>query len=208
MKIVGILGSPREGGNTEIFLDVALEEAQKNGVIIDKISLRDKSIAPCDGCLGCTQTGKCVIEDDGQEVYNKMLEAEGIIWATPVYFWSMTSHTKTLMDRTYALGFPKLRLANKVGGLITVAGGRGCTSTANIFNMYFNFNHMFFAEFAYGYAYEKGAVKKNTFAKNMAKEMIHQMISLINANLKYPDEPDVPLHRFVRKKISLQKGRS
>ena len=203
MKIVGILGSPRKGGNTEVLLDVALEEAQKNGVVIDKISLKDKSIAPCDGCLGCIKTGECVIEDDGQEVYKKMLEAEGIIWATPVYFWSMTSHTKTLMDRTYALGFPKLRLANKVGGLITVAGGRGCMSTANIFNMYFNYNHMFFAEFAYGYAREKGEIKKNTFAKNMVKEMVHQMISLINASLKYPEEFDIPMPRFVRKKYQV-----
>ncbi len=202
MKIVGILGSPRKGGNTEVLLDVALEEAQKNGVVIDKISLKDKSIAPCDGCLGCTQTGKCVIEDDGQEVYNKMLEAEGIIWATPVYFWSMTSHTKTLMDRTYALGFPKLRLANKVGGLITVAGGRGCMSTANIFNMYFNYNHMFFAEFAHAYAREKGEIGRNSDAKNVAKEMVRQMIALINANPTYPEEFDVPLHRFVRRKYN------
>ena len=172
MKIVGILGSPRKGGNTEVLLDVALEEAQKNGVVIDKISLKDKSIAPCDGCLGCIKTGECVIEDDGQEVYKKMLEAEGIIWATPVYFWSMTSHTKTLMDRTYALGFSKLRLANKVGGLITVAGGRGCMSTANIFNMYFNYNHMFFAEFAHAYAREKGEIGPNSDAKNVAKEML------------------------------------
>lgn len=203
MKIVGILGSPRKGGNTEVLLDVALEEAQKNGVIIDKISLRDKSIAPCDGCLGCTQTGKCVIEDDGQEVYNKMLEAEGIIWATPVYFWSMTSHTKTLMDRTYALGFPKLQLANKVGGLILVAASRGCMNTANIFHMFFSYNHMFFAEYAHAYAREKGEIKKNAIAKNMVKEMIHQMISLINANLKYPEEFDVPLPRFVRKKYQV-----
>jgi hypothetical protein len=94
------------------------------------------------------------------------------------------------------LPFPAFSLLSEVFGLLSES------------QMYFNFNHMFFAEFAYGYAYEKGAVKKNTFAKNMAKEMIHQMISLINANLKYPEEPDVPLHRFVRKKISLEKGRS
>jgi len=203
MKIAGILGGPRKGGNTEVLLDVALEEAKGNGVLTEKIPLRDKTIAPCDGCLGCIKTGECVIEDDGQEVYEKMLESEGIIWATPVYFWSMSSLAKTLMDRTYALGFPKLRLANKVGGLIVVAGGRGCMSTANIFNMYFNYNHMFFAEFAYGYAHEKGEIKENTFAKNIVKEMVHQMISLINANLKYPEEFDVPMPRFVRKKYQV-----
>ncbi len=203
MKIVGILGSERTGGNTEVLLDVALEEAQKNGVLTDKVPLRDKSIAPCDGCLGCVKTGKCVIEDDAQEIYGKMLESEGIIWATPVYFWSMSGQTKTLMDRTYALLFPKLQLTNKIGGLILVAGTRGCMNAANAFHMYFEYNHMFFAEFAFGYAREKGEIKKNAFAINMAKEMVHQMISLINANLRFPQEFDVPMHRFLRGKYQL-----
>lgn len=203
MKFVGILGSARKGGNTEILLNVAMEEAQKNGVLIDKIPLRDKSIDPCDGCLGCTKTGKCVIDDDAQEIYRKMLESDGIIWATPVYFWSMTGQTKTLMDRTYALLFPKLQLASKVGGLIMVAGMRGCMNTANIFHQYFTYNHMFFAEYASGYASGKGEIKKNALAINMVKEMVHQMISLIEANLKYPEEFDVPMSRFVKDKYSL-----
>jgi len=203
MKIVAILGSPRKGGNTEILLDVALEEAKKNGFNTSKISLRNKKIAPCNACLKCIQTGKCVIKDDMQEVYKNLLESEGIIWATPVYFWSMTSQTKAVIDRTYALTFPKLQLANKVGGLILVAGNRGCMNTANIFHMYFNYNHMFFTEYSYGYAQEKGLIKKNVLAINMVKEMVHQMVSLIRSNLKYPEEFDVPMIRYVRKKYSL-----
>jgi len=203
MKIVGILGSPRKGGNTEILLDVALKEAQKNGVLISKIPLREKEIAPCNGCMKCEQTGKCVIKDDMQEIYKEMLESEGIIWATPVYFWSMSGQTKAMMDRTIALTFPKLQLANKIGGLIIVAGGRGCMNTANIFHMYFSYNHMFFAEFASGYARGKGEIKKNSFAMNQAKEMVNQMIGLIHANLKYPEEFDAPMPRFVRKKYGL-----
>jgi multimeric flavodoxin WrbA len=203
MKIVGILGSPRKGGNTEILLDVALKGAQKNGVLISKIPLREKEIAPCNGCMKCEKTGKCVIKDDMQEIYKEMLESEGIIWATPVYFWSMSGQTKAAMDRTIALTFPKLQLSNKIGGLIIVAGGRGCMNTANIFHMYFNYNHMFFAEFASGYALGRGEIKKNNFAMNQAKEMVNQMISLIRANLKYPEEFDAPMPRFVRKKYRL-----
>ncbi len=203
MKFVGILGSVREGGNTEVLLDAALEEAQKNGVIVDKIPLRDKSVAPCDGCGGCTKTGRCLIDDDAQEICQKMLTSDGIIWATPVYFWSMTGQTKTLMDRTYALLFPKLQLASKVGGLIVAAAGRGCMNTANAFHMYFNYNHMFFAEFASGYAREKGVIRNNAIAINTAKEMIRQMISLVNANIKFPEEFDAPILRFVKNKYSL-----
>jgi len=203
MKIVGILGSPRKKGNTDILLDVALEEAQKNGVLVSKIPLRDKVIAPCNGCLKCRETGKCVIKDDMQEVYKKIIASDGILWATPVYFWSMSSQTKIVMDRTYALAFPKLQLANKIGGLILVAGSRGCLNTANVFHMYFSYNHMFFAEFVSGYAQEKGEIKKNALAINAAKEMTHQMISLIQANLKFPEVFDVPMLRFVRKKYHL-----
>lgn len=202
MKIVGIQGSPRKAGNTDILLSVALEEAEKNGVRTEKIPLGEKTIAPCDACVGCIKTGKCVIDDDAQEIYEKMVESNGIIWATPVYFWSMTSHAKTLMDRTYALGFPTLQLANKVGGLIVVAAGRGCMATANTFQMYFSYNHMFFAEYAYGYAQQKGEMEKNESAKNMVRGMTHQMISLMNADLKYPAEFDVPLPRFVRRKYN------
>lgn len=203
MKILGIMGSSRKGGNTDTLLDVALNEAKKSGAMVSKISLGRKSIAPCNGCSKCTTTGKCVIRDGMQDIYREMLASEGIIWATPVYFWSMTGQTKTVMDRTYALLFPKLQLASKVGGLILVAGTRGCMNAANVFHMYFNYNHMFFAEFAQGYAAQKGDIKKNALAINMTKEMVHQMISLIQANLRYPEEFDVPLARFTMKKYNL-----
>ena len=201
MKIIGILGSSRNESNTEVLLDAALEEAQNSGAIIDKIPLKGKSIAPCDGCGGCLKTGKCVIEDDGPVILAQMVASDGIIWATPVYFWSMTGQTKTLLDRTFALLFPKLQLANKVGGLITVAGNRGCMNLANIFNQYFNYNHMFSAEFAMGYAHAMGDIKKDAFALNMAKTMSHQMISLINADLKFPKEFDTPLLRYVKDRL-------
>ena len=203
MKILGIMGSSRKKGNTDILLDVALEEAQQKGASVSKISLGEENIAPCNGCLKCMSTGKCVIGDDMQGIYNEMLGSEGIIWATPVYFWSMAGQTKTAMDRTYALLFPKLQLASKVGGVILVAGQRGCVNTANVFHMYFSYNHMFFAEFAHGYAGQKGEIKKNPLAINMAREMAHQMVGLLRANLKYPEEFDAPLARSVREKYSL-----
>ena len=90
MKIVGIMGSPRKKGNTDTLLNVAIEEAQKNGVEFSKITLIDKTIAHCNGCQKCLETGKCVIRDDMQQIYEAMLNSEGILWATPVYSWSMS----------------------------------------------------------------------------------------------------------------------
>ena len=199
MKTIGILGSTRKGGNTEILLDVALEEAQSFGSA-SKVLLRDKAIAPCDGCMGCAPTGECVIRDDMQEVYTGIRQADAVIWASPVYYWSMTGLAKTALDRTFALNFPKLQQAGKIGGLILVAGIRGCVSAANPFHMYFIYNHMFAAEFTWGYAGEKGAIKNDISAANMAKEMVRQMRALYNANLKYPEEFDMPLHRLVWEK--------
>jgi hypothetical protein len=114
----------------------------------------------------------------------------------------MSGLTKIALDRTYALNFPKLQQAGKIAGLILVAGIRGCMSAANPFHMYFIYNHMFSAEFTWGYAGEKGAIKKDAFAINMAKTMVHQMHALFQANLKYPEEFDLPLHRLVRERLS------
>jgi multimeric flavodoxin WrbA len=203
MRIAAIMGGMRKKGNTEILLNEALDQAQKNGASVSKFTLREMTIAPCDGCAACFKTGECIIKDDMEKIYSEMIEADGIIWATPVYFWSMTAITKVVMDRTYALGFPKQKLMNKVGGLILVAGGRGCLNTANIFHMYFNYNHMFSTEFASGYAGEKGAIAKNDYALNAAKEMVNQMTGLIKAGPKFPGEFNAPLPRYVRNKYSL-----
>jgi len=200
MKILGIMGSPRKGGNTDRLLDAALEEAGTQGFSTKKILLAEKRIAPCDGCLQCAKTGRCVIRDDMQEIYLDMLESRGIIWATPVYYWSMSAQTKTVMDRTYCLTFPTLQLANKIGGLIVVAGNRGCTNTTNVFHMYFNYNHMFSTEVAYGYARERGEIQSNLLVMKTVQEMARQMVALIGKDPQFPDEFNMPMPRYVKKK--------
>jgi multimeric flavodoxin WrbA len=206
MKIVGILGSARKGGNTEVLLDVALEEARGRGCSTSRIVLRDKAIAPCDGCMGCAKTGRCVIKDDMEEVYEGIRAADGVIWATPVYYWSMSGLTKMALDRTFALNFPTLQQAGKIGGAIFVAGIRGCVSAASPFNMYFIYNHMFAAEFAWGYAGEKGGIKKDAFAMELTRTMVHQMEALFQAKLSYPAEFNKPIHRLVFERTGREPG--
>jgi len=201
MKTLGILGSSRKGGNTEILLDVALQEARQMGSSVSKITLRDKVIAPCDGCLGCARTGECVLQDDMREVYKEIREADGIIWASPVYFWSMSGLTKNALDRTYALLFPKLQQAGKIGGLILVAASRGCVSASNPFHMYFSYNHMFTTEFAMAWAHEKGEIEKDAMAVTTAKMMVRQMHALFAAHLTYPEGFASPLPHLVREKL-------
>jgi multimeric flavodoxin WrbA len=203
MKTLGILGSARKGGNTEILLDAALDEAQQLGGAASRIILRHKVIAPCDGCMGCARTGDCVVQDDMQEVYKEIREADGIIWASPVYFWSMSGLTKNALDRTYALTFPKLQQAGKIAGLILVAASRGCVSASNPFHMYFSYNHMFAAEFAMAWATEKGGIAKDAAAVAATRLMVRQMHALFEAHLTYPEGFPRPLRNLAREKLGL-----
>ncbi len=132
MKIIGIVGSSRIGGNTEILTRTALEEAEKEGVETELIALADKEIKPCDACLSCRETGKCHIKDDLPSILEKMLAADGIILSSPVYYGSASPKIKALIDRSgySSRGTDGRRpFENKVGGPIVVArrGGQNFT---------------------------------------------------------------------------------
>lgn len=204
MKVLGILGSMRKGGNTEVLLDEALQEAQQTGNSVSRVILRDKVIAPCHGCMGCVRTGECVIDDDMQEVHREIREADGIIWASPVYFWAMSGLTKNALDRTYALTFPALQQAGKIGGLILVAATRGCVSASNPFHMYFSYNHMFTAEFAMAWAVEKGVIAKDAVAVASARLMFRQMHALFEATLRTPKVFRGPCATLPRRRPTLR----
>lgn len=119
MKVVGVVGSPRPGGNTEILTRIALEEVEKEGLETEIISLAGKKIEPCDGCRSCSATGKCHIRDDFEFVCKKMIEADDNILATPVYYGAATPQIASLISRFYGTRGKPLR--NKVGGPIAVA---------------------------------------------------------------------------------------
>ncbi len=99
MKVLGILGSPRRGGNSEILLDKALEGADSTGLDIEKIVLNELKFSPCQECGGCSTTGKCIINDDMQTIYKKLDEAEAIILAAPIFFGSLSAQVKAMIDR-------------------------------------------------------------------------------------------------------------
>ncbi|OGQ01612.1 MAG: NADPH-dependent FMN reductase [Deltaproteobacteria bacterium RBG_19FT_COMBO_46_12] len=110
MKILGIFGSPRRGGNTDILLEETLKGAEKEGVEVDRIYLPDYAITPCKECHGCDQTGQCVILDDMQKIYPRLLEADIIILASPIFFYGVTAWAKALIDRSQALWAKKYLL--------------------------------------------------------------------------------------------------
>ena len=106
-KIVAIYGSPRRQGNTAALLKKAIEGARDSGVDVEEIVLRDLKISPCLEIYGCMQAGECAIKDDFQMVRDKIKHAQGLILASPVFFYSVSSHTKILMDRFQSLWVKK-----------------------------------------------------------------------------------------------------
>ncbi|HUU64384.1 MAG TPA: flavodoxin family protein [Dehalococcoidia bacterium] len=118
MKVVGICGSPRKG-NTEWMLRKLLEGAARDGVDSELILLREKDIRTCDGCLSCEAGGGqrkviCRIQDDMQEIYPKLVEADGLALGTPVYFEMLSGLLKNFIDRTCPI-WPRLELKPIVG---------------------------------------------------------------------------------------------
>ncbi len=134
MKVLGIFGSPREGGNTEILLKEALKGAEKEGAKVESLYLKNLTITPCQECHGCDQTGKCVILDDMQNIYPKFIEADVIILASPIFFYGVTALTKAMIDRSQAFWAKKYLLKNpstqkdekkRKGFFISVGGTKG-----------------------------------------------------------------------------------
>lgn len=102
-KVIVISTSLRHGSNSDILADKFVEGAKSVGNEVEKISLVGKDIQFCKGCLACQKLGKCVIKDDVNDIMIKVLEADVVTWATPIYYYEMSGQMKTLIDRMNAM---------------------------------------------------------------------------------------------------------
>jgi len=103
MRVLGIMGSPRRNSNTEILLDKALEGAGQAGAEIEKVLISKLKISPCLEIYACFNDGNCTIRDDMQLLYDKLLEADHIAFASPIFFYGVTGQAKAFIDRCQAL---------------------------------------------------------------------------------------------------------
>ena len=106
-NIVAIYGSPRRNGNTTQLLKAAVGGARSIGARVDEIVLRDLKMSPCLEIYGCKKDGRCVIKDDFQQVYDRLGSARGVMLASPIFFYTVSAHTKILMDRCQSLWVKK-----------------------------------------------------------------------------------------------------
>ena len=107
IKIVAVYGSPRRKGNTAVLLKKAVEGARASGAQVEEIVLRDLKMSPCLEIFGCTKSGECKLKDDFQKARDQILASHGLILASPVFFYTVSAHTKILMDRFQSLWVKK-----------------------------------------------------------------------------------------------------
>ncbi len=183
LRILGIVGSPRIGGNTERFVSRALEAAETEGATTEIVRLAGKEIKPCDACLSCRKTGECHVKDDFKPIFDKMVQADGFILASPVYFGSATPQIKALIDRAGYLSIAKNRVfENKIGGAMVVArrGGHNFTLAQLLF--FFLHQGMIIPGSTYwniAFGGEKGEVDKDEEGLKTAQNFGRKMIWLI-----------------------------
>jgi multimeric flavodoxin WrbA len=185
MKVLGIMGSPRIGGNSDILLDQALAGAREAGAEVEKIVLNLKKISGCQDCKKCNQTGICALKDDMPEIRQKILEADVVIHSGPVYFWSMTAQMKAYLDRWCAFFdaewkwhkavYPKMK--GKRIGLITVCGDADVHTADPIvhsFKTTAEFTKLRWIGAVMASASDKGEIAKDEKAKQEAFELGRQ----------------------------------
>lgn len=102
-QVLVLMSSPRKHGNTDRLANAFIKGVEENGYSTEKIYVNYQNIKPCLGCNVCQKTNQCVQKDDMQEIYEKMLEAKVIVFASPVYFYTFNTSMKLLIDRTFAI---------------------------------------------------------------------------------------------------------
>ena len=191
MKVLGLFGSPRRGGNSDLLLEEMLKGAQSQGAEIERIFLSDWDISGCRECRSCEATGNCVVQDQMQEIYPKLMEADYIILASPIFFYGVTAQAKRMIDRCQALWARKYVLkkssvrekgkTKRKGWFLSVGGSRG----ARVFEGAILTVRYFFDALNVEYAGEltfrridaKEAIKKHPSALKEAFEAGQKLVS-------------------------------
>ena len=172
MKVLGIAGSPRSNGNTDMLLKEVMRGATKNGAEVNTIFLREFSISHCLHCDNCLKDGKCNIADDMQFIYRELESADRLVLASPLHFMGLTSQTKSMVDRCQSLWVRKNKLNlpplgdHRVRkGLFISVGGRRISglfepALATVKALFSSLNIEYSGRLVFSGIDEKGAIKE------------------------------------------------
>jgi multimeric flavodoxin WrbA len=160
MKVLGLVGSPRKKGNTDLLVDKILEGASIMGHSIEKFYLYDMNLSPCVDCRGCKKGDlQCVVDDGMQILYPKLIDADVIIFGTPLYWYGPTGMMKIMMDRLRPFVLSKKLKGKKA--IVVVPSQEGpsvCSPVVGMFELTFKCLGIDFIDKLLVIAYEKGEV--------------------------------------------------
>ena len=206
--IVALNGSPHKGiGNTSQMIEMLREQLTRSGFDLEVIDLCDQHIEFCTGCGICMDKGKCWIPDDHRSVINRLLAADGIILASPVYFLHVTAQMKTFIDRSLAYGH-KPRTSWKPGLAISVSAGKGETQTANYLADMLRPYGAFSVGTLTAMAVSPGEFVGQEEVALRAEDLANDLVRAIKEKRRYPaTDIDLGFYQFMSGLVSRNKDR-
>ncbi len=181
LRVLGISGSPRQGGNTDLLLAEVMRGAASKGAEVKTIVLEGLKVAPCLHCDACLKKGKCKVRDDMQVIYKELEQADRIVLASPIFFMGLTAQTKAMIDRCqclwarkYVLNIPPLGSEpGKKKGLFVSVGGTRLNNLfqpaiATVKSLFRSLDITYVGELVFSGIDEKGAITHHPDALHQA----------------------------------------
>ncbi len=178
-KVLVLLGSPRKKGNSAILAGQIIMGAESAGAEVETIFLHEKKIAPCQSCYACQKKDSkgCAIDDDMQPIFQKLINTDSWVIASPVYWFTMSAQTKLFMDRCFALSayqknpFAGKRIAIAMSYGDTDPFTSGCINALRTFQDAFRYAGAKIVGMVYGSALDAGEIDSNTALMKTAEEL-------------------------------------
>ncbi len=189
MKVLAINGSARKDGNTALLINTVFEELHREGIETEMVQLSGKVIEPCKACWACGGKGTCVHKKDlFQEIYEKMIQADGILLGSPVYTANISANMQAFLERASVVADMNRSedlLRHKVGAAVTAARRGGALNTLDAMNHFFMLQNMFLVGSSYwpvAYGRLPGEVQEDREGietmKNLGRNMAYLMKAL------------------------------
>lgn len=177
MKVIGIVGSPRKNGNTNILVQQVLEGAAESGAETRNFFLNEMNYKGCQGCGYCKSHDKCKLEDDLMELFDELASADGVVFGSPIYFGQFTGQMRLFIDRCYSLINADFSSRLPAGKKAVIIGTQGAPDAAAFKGVYdefggqiSNFMRMDVKDTIVGIGYHApGEVKEDSVIMDKAK---------------------------------------
>jgi multimeric flavodoxin WrbA len=186
-RVLIVKGSPRKNGNSAVLADQVAAGAREAGAQVESIYLHGMDISPCDACEACEASAdaECIIDDDMQLLYPKIREADAVVYASPIYWFTISAQLKLFMDRCYALGGDEVEdhgLAGKRIGVVLTYGdddpfGSGAINAIHTFQDTFRYIPAEIVGFVHGSANDPGEIMANEDVMQKAYDLGRKLVS-------------------------------